>query len=136
MHTKQKIVHIVYNRIMKNVYFEACGIVFITVKYKETSYDCRVDSADLPKLLDLDVSWYANPAKASAGKFYVMGKHKRKTLMLHRVILGLTDERFVNHKDNDGLNNTRENLEICTPKENTRAHWQDRDWTDYDKVEE
>ncbi len=41
----------------------------------------------------------------------------RKVLM-HRVILNAKKEQFVDHKDGNGLNNTKENLRLCTRSQN------------------
>jgi len=45
---------------------------------------------------------------------------KCKTIMLHRLILNLPRSRKpeVDHKDNNGLNNQKQNLRICTYSEN------------------
>ncbi len=43
---------------------------------------------------------------------------KRKTLYLHRVILGAPPGVHVDHIDGDGLNNQRVNLRVCTISEN------------------
>ena len=48
-----------------------------------------------------------------------------KTLHLHRLIMGLgdyaVDKRIINHKDGNGLNNKRENLEICDSLYNSQS---------------
>lgn len=47
---------------------------------------------------------------------------KRTKIRMHRFIMGLgtgkEDERVVDHKDHNSLNNTRENLEVITQTEN------------------
>lgn len=46
----------------------------------------------------------------------------RVTVRMHREILGLRDSKlFGEHKDGDGLNNTRENLRVATPSQNGAA---------------
>lgn len=41
------------------------------------------------------------------------------TQKLHRFILGITDPKIqIDHRDHDGLNNQRENLRVCTNRQN------------------
>lgn len=47
------------------------------------------------------------------------GKRGRQERM-HRFILGAKAGWLVDHKDGDGLNNTRENLRVCVSAENAR----------------
>lgn len=47
----------------------------------------------------------------------------RKTIMMHREIMGVSDRGLhtqVDHINHDKLNNTKENLRICTIRENQR----------------
>lgn len=44
-----------------------------------------------------------------------------KAVVMHRYILGVTDPLVkVDHRNGDGLNNTRDNLRICTNAQNVR----------------
>jgi hypothetical protein len=43
---------------------------------------------------------------------------KRRTLRMHRAILGAPKGMGVDHIDHDGLNNTRANLRLCTQSQN------------------
>lgn len=56
-------------------------------------------------------SCYANRVDYSSGK--------PKIIYMHRFIKGVDDKNLVvDHKDHNGLNNTRENLRICSKSEN------------------
>jgi hypothetical protein len=49
-----------------------------------------------------------------------IGRNRRSILYMHRLIMDAPKEMQVDHIDNDGLNNQRKNLRICTVAENTR----------------
>ena len=58
-------------------------------------------------------SWHLNKAGYAITK--IKGRHRA----MHRMVLGTQNPyMFVDHADNDRLNNTRENLREITPKEN------------------
>jgi len=66
--------------------------------------------------------WYA--FRNNGGNFYartgitVGGKHKN--VSMHRYILGVTNPKIdVDHRDMNGLNNTRENIRQCTRSQNS-----------------
>ncbi len=44
----------------------------------------------------------------------------KRTVYMHRAILDATTDYEVDHRDGDGLNNTRDNLRVCTHAENSR----------------
>lgn len=68
--------------------------------------------------------WYALPVR-NTGKFYaarwtINPSGKKFHILMHREILGLEwgDTRQCDHIDNNGLNNTDENLRIASPSQN------------------
>lgn len=44
---------------------------------------------------------------------------KQKGFMMHRVLMNAPAEKYVDHKDGNSLNNTRENLRLCTNQQNS-----------------
>lgn len=95
--------------------------------------DCFVNTQDLITVNEVSGAWYANPAKAPKGKYYAVAKHKGKTVLMHRWIKCITDPAIeIDHIDNDGLNNRRINLQICTHKENHRLRKSQVDWKQRD----
>lgn len=74
-----------------------------------------IDAADIP-LVEGRI-WFA---VSNRGTFYARSETEEKQLLLHRVITSCPDGMEVDHRDNDGLNNRRANLRVCTHAENTR----------------
>lgn len=59
-------------------------------------------------------SWYAiRKLPRQPGK-------PRPSVLMHRQILGISDQRKIDHRDGDGLNNRRANLRTATDRENSR----------------
>lgn len=57
-------------------------------------------------------NWYASTAIRENGK--------QKTVFMHRMIFSLSDKTiWVDHKDHNGLNNSRSNLRLCNRSQNT-----------------
>jgi hypothetical protein len=116
--------------------FEVYGrVVRMEVWHRSRQLFCWFDTADLQLAQSYSGLWYANPARAPSGKYYVMAKFwdpakkQSKSTMFHRVILGLTDPEIEgHHKDNDGLNNRRDNLVAVSHKVNMRERSPNRDW--------
>jgi hypothetical protein len=62
----------------------------------------------------------------AARNLSVKESHSRGTVLMHRAILNNVDSSFdVDHKDGNGLNNTRRNLRAATPSQNgmNRKAW-------------
>lgn len=76
-----------------------------------------LDAKDYPKIRQY--KWYARKTPYT---FYastnVNNSGKRKTIQLHRAITDAPIGMEVDHKDRNGLNNTRANLRVCTKEEN------------------
>jgi AP2 domain len=83
-------------------------------------YKALVDDEDYERAVAVG-SWHV--AKTSRT---IYAKHSYKvngtvhTLMLHRFVLNIKDQRKVDHKDHNGLNCQRHNLRIATTIENGR----------------
>lgn len=83
-------------------------------------YKAKVDDRDYAALSGY--SWYAQKC---GNKVYAARKQrgvkasKRKTLLMHRVLVGATDRNvYVDHADHDGLNNQRDNLRVTDNRHN------------------
>ncbi len=129
---------------MKNDYeVREDGVVVLKVwDYREKLLrECLIDAGDLELVSGVSTTWFANRAKGKKEKWYVQGKvwggepKQSRTTMIHRVILGLTDPKVEgHHKDNDGLNNRRGNLEAVNHLRNMRLQWPERDFGPLDEA--
>ncbi len=67
--------------------------------------------------------WFTSFNKKTR-KYYIVSNieinGKIKTILIHRLITNPLNGLVVNHIDNDGFNNRRNNLEVCTHQENCR----------------
>ncbi len=67
------------------------------------------------------IKWWADPGKSKT-TFYINGeikiKGKKKHTRLHSLLFEVPKGFVINHKDHDGLNCCRSNLEICTYQQN------------------
>lgn len=53
-------------------------------------------------------------------RVYAMRKNNKKSLYMHRSILGYSGDMKVDHVDGNGINNMRSNLRVCSHTENLR----------------
>ena len=78
-----------------------------------------VDDCDHEMLMQC--KWYAVYSPLTRGWYAAVTVGKaphRVNLLMHRVILGARPGVKVDHKNLDGLNNTRGNLRLCTTSQN------------------
>lgn len=54
----------------------------------------------------------------SSGIWYARARILGWTVLLHRAIMGLPDHLVIDHINDNGLDNRRENLRLCTPRQN------------------
>ncbi len=75
-------------------------------------------------------SWYAQ-YKPNTGTFYARSWDGATVLRLHRVVMGLLagDKRLVDHINHDTLDNTLENLRICSSADNLKNQRKAKDNT-------
>lgn len=60
----------------------------------------------------IERSWYIKKQRKNR---YVASTNGKETIRMHRHFLGITDnETVVTHKDGNGLNNYRGNIEVCS----------------------
>lgn len=71
-----------------------------------------INAADLN--LVLRHKWHARPRRDRRGYYAV----NSSGLRMHRMLLGVWDDRIVDHKDGDGLNNRRDNLRAGSQSSN------------------
>ncbi len=94
------------------------------IKFKNEPFTILIDKED--ELMFDKYSWYLRYTRKN-GKPYVTTDiwikltKTRKKLILHRVLLGVTDpKRQVDHINGDTLDNRKENLRDCNYSENNR----------------
>jgi hypothetical protein len=107
---------------MKNNYQIVGNISFVYLNRKDgTTFKTMISTSNLSRAQEFEGSW--NLLVKKNGKRYAVGTTKRNgkrtTVSLHRRLSLDCPQNFaIDHVNNDGLNNTRENLRVCTPSEN------------------
>lgn len=101
---------------MKNDYEIRGEITVIFLDHKSGRMEALIDTADLPKLLNLPVKWYARWNKRTKS-FYATGSRWDKKLKklvdrieMHRFIMNNPIGFKVDHKNHNTLNSRRLNL--------------------------
>lgn len=68
--------------------------------------------------------WHVHLNKTNQNTFYAeaedyISKKERHTIKMHRIILNCPKDMVVDHINHDGLDNRKDNLRICTRRENS-----------------
>jgi hypothetical protein len=98
-----------------------------------------VNDEDYDKLMQMG-SWYTNKCtdklknNRTVDRFYAardicLGKGKKKKLFMHRVIMNVPNDKFIDHINHDTLDNRKENLRTCTNAQNQRNQVQQKNTT-------
>lgn len=111
---------------MKNKYeIRGDDVVIFLDRRDGTQVETYTSLCYLSKLLEFNIKWRVAWNKV-APTFYVKGTYrdsaaKRKTILLHRYLLEVTDPRIeVDHLDHNGLNNRKSNLRPLIHSHNTQ----------------
>jgi hypothetical protein len=97
------------------------------MKIETTSgHTILADEADCPLLSQF--TWYV--VRTVGGRLYAQARQRGtgKRFSMHRLLMNPPDEMVVHHRNNNGLDNRRENLEITTNRQNIiyASSWNDR----------
>ena len=84
---------------------------------------CVVDQGDLEQVLTF--RWCTIVAKRAVYAGSRAGKGA-KLILMHRFLMGNPPDQEVHHKDNDTLNNRRDNLEVLSHAEHKLHHMDER----------
>ena len=100
----------------------------IPIKHKQFGiYWMEIDDNDWDKIkyLNITLNHTSNKNTKYAKSIIYENSKYVKTLHIHRVIMGLedfkNDKRVIHHKDGNGLNNKKDNLEICSIMYNSQS---------------
>lgn len=89
-----------------------CGIIL------SNGMKALVDDEDYGRLSNQ--KWTASLTRPVRGKYYARGRiFGGKNVLMHRLIMAAAPGQIVDHRDGNGLNNTRANLRFCTANQNS-----------------
>jgi hypothetical protein len=103
----------------------------VTIIYairKGNSFEIIIDTDDLPKMLELNKSWYLDWNKSTNSHYAVTGfylgkengKVKQKRLSLQHFLMPINPGEKIDHINHNTLDYRRENLRVVSNMENTR----------------
>ena len=94
----------------------------LVIKSKGENYIVLIDEEDYEKVSEY--TWSINhPPHTKYCETNICIGGKWTKIQLHRFLMGLEkgDKRIINHKDGNGLNNQKSNLEMCNNMYNTQS---------------
>jgi hypothetical protein len=103
-------------------------IVYFLLRYRKKHFGCAfrrikltkgeyaiVDPQDYQRLSQYDWQLFESDSK----KCYAARLDNRKIVHMHRVIMNAPADKIIDHRDRNGLNNTKQNLRFATPSQNS-----------------
>lgn len=104
---------------MKNKYRVTGDVVSVLVKCKGKRYFTRFNSQHLSRMLSINGTWYVRFTKGMP--YVLMNKPSLGfTYRMHRVITDAPKNLVVDHRNHKTLDNTDDNLRVCTHTVNMR----------------
>jgi hypothetical protein len=108
---------------MKNDYEIRGDVTAIFIKSQKFGDDeVLISTSKLEMMKSYSGSWHLNRYPGLSYSYcqgsYVDSKNKRRSVKLHRFITNAPEGMVVDHINHDTLNNTDENLRVCTISEN------------------
>jgi hypothetical protein len=83
---------------------------------------CIIDDEDFLKIKNYN--WYASKCKNIT---YATGYNKKDKQYMHRLIMNASKSEIIDHINNNGLDNRKQNLRICTVSQNAQNNRKRRD---------
>lgn len=106
---------------MKNKYEIRDDIAVIYCNHKGSNVSVLIDADDFLTVSSVPGAWVLKTDRTSRATQYCTTKIDGKNIYMHRFILEVTDpDVVVDHKDGNGLNNTRGNIKATTRSKNGR----------------
>lgn len=102
------------------------GFAIFFVKRKDGNiFEVIIDIEDIQKLIDLNWHWHVSYKKNSQSWYVEASVYRgngqiNKTYYLHKVLTGAVLGQYVDHKNNNTLDNRKDNLRVTENKKNTR----------------
>lgn len=105
---------------MKNDYIHNTdGTRSIIIESLDRSLEIMISTVDF-HVLENHPNKFCVAQDSGSRTWYVVSTLNGRRVYLHRLLKGEPKGMQVHHKDGNGLNNTRENLELLTPSEHRR----------------
>ncbi|MEC1778419.1 HNH endonuclease [Schinkia azotoformans] len=109
---------------MKNDYCIKGDVVEVYFRYKGEKKIFTISISKLDKMRNHEGSWFGGLDRNS-GKIYIYSKLKRengkqKSILLHRFLTDCPKGLVVDHINGNTLNNTDENIRVCTVGQNNQ----------------